>query len=166
MNHITLAQELADLYPQRAAHQIVIELLQASLDKLTIRLAPLEGWEGKNQELRDLAKARAFLENQEYTELQNALNKTRGDLLTVNSKIEALEAQRRGLEMFTRIRLTEMLMIQSADLDALIDQALHPKPDESELVKSEEVVENDNRPYCLVHECYNCTHEHEPFPEA
>ena len=108
MKHITLAKELAELYPQRSANQIVIELLQRSLEQLAVRLTPIEGWEGKNQEQRDLAKSRSFLENQEYTELQNALNKTRGDLLTINGKIEALEAEQR--ELNAKMETTEFYL--------------------------------------------------------
>lgn len=156
MNHIILAQELADLYHDRAKYQINIEVMQGLLKDFELNLTPVDGWEGKNQEQRDNAKARALKDSQEYAEMEVHLLDDRRTLIFINAKIESLEAQRRGLEMFTRIRIAEMLTGQSADLDALIDQALNPKPDESELVKSEEIAKNDDRPYCLVHECYNC----------
>jgi len=109
MNTINLASQLSNSYIERSERKLDLERLEAELYKREVFLTPLEGWDGKNAEQRELSKARAMAADETYQALQAKAQEQKDALSLLAGIIEALEAERRGFEWEIRSNLVTVM---------------------------------------------------------
>ena len=109
MNTKSIGKSLADAYIERSEVVLELDRIKAELYKRELALTPLEGWEGKNAEARDMAKARALASDEKYQLLEDARVFRTEALTLINGTIEALEAERRGSEWEIRANLVTVM---------------------------------------------------------
>ncbi len=107
--HSELATQLAQLYRLRKTIQIELSHQEADYAARVIALSPADGWPGKNESQRDIAKASAVLSDEVCQRIQSQIRSLRDDLAQTEADIEAAEALRRGAEWETREGLRRVL---------------------------------------------------------
>ncbi len=109
MNTKSIGKMLADAYIDRSEQQLELDRAKAELFKREIALTPIEGWPGKNAELREVEKSRTLATDEAYQKFE-ALRVFHVEALTlINGTIEALEAERRGSEWEIRANLVTVM---------------------------------------------------------
>ncbi len=104
-----IAGQLSALYRRRA--EISLREWQAGKDLAAreLVLTPPEGWPGKNQEARDLAREQAFKADEAHSQILAQTYQAHIELVEIEGQVEGLEAERRALEWQIRARLVEAL---------------------------------------------------------
>jgi hypothetical protein len=109
MNTINLASQLSNSYIERSERKLDLERLEAELYKREVFLTPLEGWAGKNAEQRELDRARFLGNDETYQAIQEKVREQKDALSLLAGTIEALEAERRGVEWDIRANLVTVM---------------------------------------------------------
>jgi len=109
MNTINLASQLSNSYIERSERKLDLERLEAELYERELFITPLEGWDGKNAEQRELSKARAMAMDETYQAIQEKAQRQKDSLSLLVGVIEALEAERRGVEWDIRANLVTVM---------------------------------------------------------
>lgn len=119
-----IIKELRSAYLRRGGLKARLIEINARLEFVETSLTPLDGWEGKNAEARDLMRRRALKSDSEWARLNQEKISTLVALESVEARIEALEAQRRAMEFAQRQQLIDVL------------RALLPMRDDTDVVRS------------------------------
>lgn len=109
MKILDCASKLKDLYVERSELEINLERVKSELYKRELLLTPDDGWQGKNQEMRDLEKSKTLLLDESWNNLNNAKTETEEAMTLNEGVIEALEAERRGYEWEIRANLVTVM---------------------------------------------------------
>lgn len=125
---LEITQLLSGLYRSKANIQRSIFMNERDLDSLIVSLTPPDGWDGKNQEQRDLNRQRVLSSNSRCNSLMQLITNDKLTLIAFDGEIAALEVKRKGLEWLARISLAEAWSGKSLDLDALLDSMFDNVP--------------------------------------
>lgn len=106
---IEIAIDLGKLYQERIGAEIHKGRIESDLEARIVFMTPAEGWPGKNAEQREIEKARAIEADGPCQEMRGVLRELENDLADIRAEIDALEAERRGLEWMIRGRLADAL---------------------------------------------------------
>lgn len=110
---LSLANRLGELYQSKRGAQIELAHQEADLEGNILRLTPDDGWPGKNEENRRLARERALADDQACRNIAARMTELRDDLADLEAEIDALDAERRAREWMIRQQLVEALMVRA-----------------------------------------------------
>lgn len=112
-----IAGTLAELYKLRAARNIDAWKVNQDISRRELSITPVEGWEGKNTEQREVSKLRAFAADAELVELSAVAMQHKATLEQIEADIAGLEAERRALEWSIRQQMIDALRLSYAPID-------------------------------------------------
>jgi hypothetical protein len=106
---IEIAATLGTLIRARRDHQIELSHQQSDYAARVLALAPADGWPGKNEEMRSLARQRAEADDPALKALRDMQSETADELSAIESDIESLSVERRAIEWLIRDRMASAL---------------------------------------------------------
>jgi hypothetical protein len=114
---------LSSLYVRRAELTAAKRDFAQDLETRKLMLTPADGWTGKNQEARDIARDLAYTADDTLQELSTRVAYIEHDLTILGGDIEAAEAERRAEEWAIRARYVRTLEVEMgvsprAEMDA------------------------------------------------
>jgi hypothetical protein len=104
-----IADSLSKLYYEKTAGQVRTWQMEQDAEALKLEITPAEGWPGKNEAERSIARDKAWAANENLQNLVDDLLQLKSELALIQTDIEAQEAQRRALEWNIRERLADAL---------------------------------------------------------
>ena len=103
---------LSSLYTRRAELTAAKRDHAQKLEERKLMLAPNEGWPGKNQDVRDIARDLAYSADVELQVLSAQVAALEHDLTILGGDIEATESERRASEWAIRMRYVRTLEVE------------------------------------------------------
>jgi len=100
---------LSSLYQRRAELTAVRRDLAQDLEFCKLGLTPATGWDGKNQDARDLIRDKTWQANSSVQDISMKVEAVERDLAILVGDIEAEEAERRTSEWRIRARYVTCL---------------------------------------------------------
>ena len=104
-----IADELSQLYQARAQTSLLELQAKQDINARQLELTPADGWPGKNAEQRDIARDKAFAEDDLLLAASRQLNDASRALIELDARIQAVEAERRAAEWSVRADLVDAL---------------------------------------------------------
>jgi len=108
---IEISLNLGKLYRDKAAASFKEWQLTQDAEARMLAMTPPEDWPGKNEGARKTAAQQAYATDPALIEITKALAAARGQILSFDAEIQALEAERRGLEWAIRGQLVEKMSV-------------------------------------------------------
>jgi len=138
-----IAEQLGQLYQTKNSTALIQWQAKQDLEGRMLFLVPKDGWEGKNQEQRDLARDRMFTADETILAINKQADDAYRALSVIEGLIAALEAERRALEWQIRDRLIDALQARRVQVsgpvaetafddaaDQVLDGQAFEQPDE------------------------------------
>ena len=110
-----LAGQLADLYKVRKNLQVNIDHTSAEIEARKLDLTPAEGWPGKNEEQRSIAREKAFAGDRDLCAMNLALSGLRDDLAGFEADIEGLQVVASAERWAVREKLADALLARGVE---------------------------------------------------
>lgn len=127
---LQISETLGELYRSRAILNLLIQQTEEDIKMRKVDLTPVEGWPGKNAEQREIEAARVFADDQAMRAISGTLDDLKHEIVENTGAIEALEADRRGLEWQIRADLVQALAGKHDNSDEF-DDALEGATDQA-----------------------------------
>lgn len=105
-----IASHLSQAFADKVALNIRLSNQKQDLEARKVALAPPDGWEGKNAELRELAQKRAYATDPVCRQIETEIRRLEDALGLAETALETATNQRRAEEWIIRARLLEALM--------------------------------------------------------
>lgn len=109
-------EAIKQYYREAEELKTAIAELERIIENHALLMQPDEGWEGKNEEQRRAARARALSANDNYRSMAAILNEKRRLFGITLGEIAAFEAERRDNEWRIRERYVNSLMSRTGAL--------------------------------------------------
>lgn len=106
---VAIGLRLGELYRARMGCELSTQDVKRNIERRELEITPPDGWPGKNEGDRKVARARAELDDPALIGLRDVYDALRTDYADYEAEIAALEAERRGLEWDARLRLASAL---------------------------------------------------------
>ena len=106
---LEIGNDLGLLYIESRNAEISLANHREDLAGRKLALAPADGWPGKNEGERKLASEAAYAADETCLALVRTIREDEMQASVVQAQIQALEAERRGLEWEIRARLVEAM---------------------------------------------------------
>lgn len=100
---------LPEMYRERAAMNIAKWQAAQDLERRKLDLTPVEGWPGKNEDARTLARDKALAADESVKALSQTVAELETRLGLLAGEIESAEAERRAEEWHIRAKLIDAL---------------------------------------------------------
>ena len=114
---------LPEMYRQRAALNVSKWQASQDMELRKLEITPAEGWPGKNEETRGIARDKAFAADEAIRNLSATIGEFEHRLGILAGDIEAAEAERRAEEWRIRARLCAALEARAIQQNGRGDRA-------------------------------------------
>ena len=114
---IELAQLIGSSISNRADLTLIAKDLEIEIANIRLEMTPEGGWDGKNAEQRDLAKALAELGHKELQARSKDFEGIKNEIMILDSLIAIYEAERRGLEWQIRDRMIDAFLLKNMQIE-------------------------------------------------
>lgn len=104
-----IAQNISQAFADKISINIRLANQKRDLEARQLALTPPEGWDGKNAELRDLARTRAFAADPICLQINAEITRLEDALSLAETALETAVNQRRAEEWLIRQQLIEAL---------------------------------------------------------